>query len=198
MGSGSLSRGVNKSGYITRGYNPPPSCSKSSVSSFTQDSHEHQQGKSCSQSEGVEDSLDEEDHLTREVPWCSIAESQPCPLQGHTMNAQNICNDFVPDQPLCYGYDARKTPSLELVAGSGRAFEGVGLQSSWSSSVLPSPSSSSSHSGKHKRRRKRPHSGREHSTKDQATNTDLSSNGEFVFFVCNFCFLNLTNHFVSG
>lgn len=43
-------------------------------------------------------------------------------------------------------------------------------------------------SGKHKRRRKRPHHGdqscREHAVRDQATNTDLSSNGEWLIYAC--------------
>ncbi|XP_048246084.1 cell adhesion molecule-related/down-regulated by oncogenes-like [Haliotis rufescens] len=47
-------------------------------------------------------------------------------------------------------------------------------------SLSPSDHISGNH-GKHKRRRKRPHS-REHTTKDQATNTDLSSNEGTIEF----------------
>ncbi|XP_076458029.1 uncharacterized protein LOC143291771 [Babylonia areolata] len=93
-----------------------------------------------------------------------------------------------------YGYPPASSSSGVLYPSSskdGRGEEGRaewgGEEGVWHPWSGPSPhvtSSSGQHGGRHKRRRRRGQGGggdrgeREHSVRDQATNTDLSSNGE--------------------
>ena len=153
------------------GYNfsayPPPSRSKTSLSSFSQ----HHRRGSLSQSDD-QDSADETDPLSRENPRYLREPPPSYPLlhgKGQTLQASRDNVDRAYEQRPCYGYDGYDSASRYRDEGSDFHH--------WSAGLSPS-SSSSSHTGKHKRRRKRPHGEREHTMKDQATNTDLSSNGE--------------------
>ncbi|KAK7487638.1 hypothetical protein BaRGS_00021188, partial [Batillaria attramentaria] len=178
---GSLSRDRRNGGYNTHHYHPT-SHSRSSVSTFTHDAHQRHRAGSLSQSDEGE-SPDEEDRLTGERSHFSHREKTPPHSsfgQGYGKSYSKSARDRVnrsrdpsPDRLPCYGYEP--APSYDSVSGSGYgSVEGSGFHTR-APVTAPSPASSS-HSGKHKRRRKRPHSGREHTTKDQATNTDLSSN----------------------
>ena len=171
---GSLQRGGNGVGYGSRPYSPPAH-SKTSLSSFSPGSHlQHHRGESLSHSDDA-DSPDEAEPLARENPRYTRdvpPAYRSLQAKGHMRNSRDNVNGPYDRRP-CYGYDG----AYDSVSGSaGFREEGPGFHH-WSAGPAPSPSLSS-HTGKHKRRRKRPHSEREHTMKDQATNTDLSSNGE--------------------
>lgn len=192
---GSLSHVSRNGGYNSQPYHPS-SQSRSSISSFAHDSHQRRHAGSLSHSDEG-DSPDEEDPLAGERIHPSSREKTPTHstfghVKGLSLSARDRLDrsrDPSPDRMQCYGYGP--TPSYDSVLGlgygglmlGGGAVDGSGFHLR-SPVTSPSPTSSS-HSGKHKRRRKRPHSGREHATKDQATNTDLSSNEgtiEFTMF----------------
>lgn len=169
---GSLQRGGNGGGYSSRPYSPPAH-SKTSLSSFSPGSQQHHREGSLSHSDDP-DSPDEMEPLARENP--QYARDVPPAFRslqgkGPVRNSRDNVNRPYDRRP-CYMYDG----TYDCMPGSGYREEGSGFHH-WSAGTAPSPSSSS-HTSKHKRRRKRPHSEREHTMKDQATNTDLSSNGE--------------------
>lgn len=101
-----------------------------------------------------------------------------CQGQGYSENGKDSLEGLSScERTTCDGFEGFGPAQCEIV--SEFPIEGSGFRH-WEPQISSSPSSS--HSSKHKRRRRRPQSGREHSTKDQATNTDLSSNGKMPYF----------------
>ncbi|XP_070202486.1 interference hedgehog-like isoform X2 [Littorina saxatilis] len=200
IGTGMIPNGVNcmgpgvgtGGGYSSRPY-PPSSHSRTSLSSFTHNPpphhpHHRRRGGSLSQSD-EQDSPDETEPLARESPrYARDSPSYSSSGRGHNMrhNSRDNVRDGLYERRPCYGYEGTYDSGSGYRVGGE---EGVPGYHPWvpgvGSGTGPSPCpSSSSHTGKHKRRRKRPHSerDREHATKDQATNTDLSSNEGTIEF----------------
>ncbi|XP_025100220.1 LOW QUALITY PROTEIN: cell adhesion molecule-related/down-regulated by oncogenes-like [Pomacea canaliculata] len=183
VGVRSLPRNGNTPGrHTTRRH--PISYQSKPVSAFGSNSYPRPRAGSgsCSPSD-TEYSLDEEDQMKADdiETYLSSQVTGHCQGQGYSENGKDSLKGCPScERTTCVGFEGFGPAQCEIV--SEFPIEGSGFRH-WEPQISSSPSSS--HSSKHKRRRRRPQSGREHSTKDQATNTDLSSNEgtiEFTMF----------------
>ncbi|KAL8609809.1 hypothetical protein ACOMHN_052863 [Nucella lapillus] len=185
----------SKGGYpVHHPYPPPPP----SVSSFTSSHHPHhrhnrrrQRDPSYSQEEP--DSPEELEPLTRGGSGLDLKNDLPSAyfcVSGRT-SVPLIRDNADNSHERGYGYGGsyplgsrseRRGEGSRSRSSEWRGEEGGGVHAWSAPHPPPSQGGSSSHSGRHKRRRRRnPAAGEQreqHTMRDQATNTDLSSNGE--------------------
>lgn len=100
-------------------------------------------------------------------------EAPACPPSPHSSNVPSCFDQFHSDSPGRYSNSNR---SCDQLAGSCDQLQSEGIvRNSYDSSTVNSAEGESV--AKQKRRRRRAQQAREQHTRDQATNTDLSSNG---------------------